>query len=61
MVESVLQSLDQEEATLLVYRHVDQMTYDEIGALVAMTDRGVKKKLDRLERHVRQTLEEQVS
>lgn len=60
MVGAVVKALGEDDVTLLVYRHVDQMTFAEIGALVSMTDRGVKKKLDRLERQVRQTLEEQV-
>lgn len=59
MVDSLLQMVGEDSASLLVYRHVDQMTYAEIGALVGMTDRGVKKKLDRTEAQIRQLLKGQ--
>lgn len=53
MVEALLEVIGQESMDLLVYRHVDHMTYEEIAALYGMSDRGIKKRLDRLETKIR--------
>lgn len=42
-----------EALQLMVYRHLDQMTYQEIAEIYGISDRGVKKRLDRLEEKVR--------
>lgn len=54
MVDALTQTFGQDVVDLLVYRYVDQMTYGEIAMVVGLSDRGVKKKLDRLESQVRE-------
>lgn len=55
-IDRLIKRFGQEAVQMLVYRHVDQMTYEEIGEVCGMSDRGVKKKLERLEEQFRKYL-----
>ena len=54
MIDALVQQFGEDTIQLFIYRHVDQMTYDEIADLVGLSDRGVKKKLARLDEKIRQ-------
>lgn len=59
LLDGLCQQIGQEAIDLLVYRHVDQMTLGEIAAIVGISDRGVKKKLERIEHQVRELVNHQ--
>jgi len=46
--QQILKEFGEDALTLLIYRYVDQMTYGELAALYGLTDRGIKKRLDRI-------------
>ncbi|TNE51467.1 MAG: sigma-70 family RNA polymerase sigma factor [Deltaproteobacteria bacterium] len=56
LLSKLQERFDDDEIQMLLYRHVDQMNYQEIAEIIQMSDRGVKKKLDRLEETVRKYL-----
>ncbi len=56
LLSKLQERFDDDEIQMLLYRHVDQMNYQEIAEIIQMSDRGVKKKLDRLEESVRKYL-----
>ena len=60
LVSELVNQLEEEELQLLLYRYVDQMTLKEIAALYEMTDRGVKKRIDKVELRVRHYLKEEL-
>lgn len=49
LVDELLQAFGEDALQLMVYRYVDQMTYEEIGEVFSCSDRAVKKRLDRLQ------------
>jgi RNA polymerase sigma-70 factor (ECF subfamily) len=49
LVEEMTQALGEEAMRLMIYRYVDQMTYEEIGEIFLCSDRAIKKRLDRLQ------------
>lgn len=53
-VRELLEEFGEEATLLLVFRYLDQMTLQELGEMYGITDRGVKKRLDKLESRVRQ-------
>jgi len=53
IVDKLVRRFGEELIQLVIYRHVDQMTYQEIADLVGKSDRGIKKKLDRIESQIR--------
>lgn len=52
VVEKLLARFGEEAVRLLLHRHVDQMTYKEIAALLDLTPPGAKYRLERLEEQV---------
>lgn len=52
MVEHLLRHFSQDEVTLFLYRHVDQMTYTELGEIFGRSDRAMKKRMDRIEQRM---------
>jgi len=56
IVHKLLEQFGQESVDLLLYRYVDRMTYIEIGQLLGISDRGVKKRMDKLEKSIRRYL-----
>lgn len=52
-VEKIIKEFGEEQLQLMVYRHIDQMTYQEIAELYGLSDRGIKKRLDQLEKKVK--------
>jgi|GEM_PF-688290 len=56
LLEQLSLEFGSDEIYMLVHRYVDQMTYGEIAALYQISDRGVKKKLDRLKPKLREFL-----
>jgi len=57
LLDELFQAFEEEEINLLLYRHVDQMTYKEIASMYGRTDRGIKKKLDKIEQRIRKYAE----
>lgn len=53
-LQSIQREFGDEVVQLLVYRHLDGMTYQEIGKLCELSDRGVKKRLDKVEAQIRE-------
>ena len=52
-VKELLHEFGEEATMLLIFRHLDQMTLQELSVIYGITDRGVKKRLDKLEDKVR--------
>lgn len=56
LVEQLHDAFGEEALQMMVYRYVDQMTYDEIGQIFDRSDRAIKKRLDRLQENLQQYL-----
>lgn len=56
LVNKLIQRFGKDEVEMLTYRYVDQMTYREIARVYHMSDRGVQKKLERIEDMMRKYL-----
>jgi len=48
LVDEMTHELGEEAMQLMIYRHVDQMTYEEIAEIFSCSDRAIKKRIDRL-------------
>jgi RNA polymerase sigma-70 factor (ECF subfamily) len=53
LVKELIERFGTEDIALLTYRHVDGMTYQELGELHHRSDRAIKKRLDKIESSVR--------
>ena len=51
-VEKMAKHFGQEAMTLLIYRYIDRMTYQEIAKLYGISDRGLKKRIDKLKKQI---------
>lgn len=58
MLSTLLRILSKEETSLLLHRHVEQMTFAEIGRLYGLSDRGLQKKLTKIEQRVQRFIQE---
>ncbi|MEM1008978.1 MAG: sigma-70 family RNA polymerase sigma factor [Myxococcota bacterium] len=56
VLERLVQRFGKEDVALLTFRHIDQMTYQEIAQIMNQSDRGVQKKIARIEERVRKYL-----
>lgn len=56
IVRKLIERFGQDTVEMLTYRHLDQMTYKEVAAVYHMSDRGVQKKLERIEEMARKYL-----
>lgn len=56
VVEQLVKRFGKEDIALLVHRYVDQMTYDEIAQIYGKSDRGINKKIARIEDKARKYL-----
>lgn len=56
LIRKLLRRFGQEAVEMMTYRYVDQMTYKEIGHIYNKSDRGIKKKIERLESQMRKYL-----
>lgn len=52
LIEDIIREFGKEAILLLFYRHVDRMTYRELGELMQLTPQGAKYKIDTLEQAV---------
>jgi len=59
VVSTLLKEFEKEDVALLMFRYMDQMTYREIAAIYNKSDRGIQKRLDRLEIAVRDYLQKE--
>lgn len=59
LVDRLVKQFGEDDIKLFLHRHIEQMTYQEIASLYEMTDRGMKKKLDRIESQIRSYLGDQ--
>ena len=59
IVQKLVEHFGDEEVKLLVYRYVDRMTYAELGEFYGKSDRGIKKRVDKLQKNFHRYLSKQ--
>jgi len=52
LVDSLVDEFGKDAIDLLIYRYLDKMTLKEMAAIYQISDRGMKKRLDRLETQI---------
>lgn len=58
LLEQLFSEFGREQIDLLIYRYIDRMTYQEIAELYGKSDRGIKKRMDKLEQQIHRYLRE---
>lgn len=58
LVAKLLETIEREDVELLLYRYVDQMTLQEMATLYGISDRGVKKRINRVESQIKKIVGE---
>ena len=58
-LEKIIDHFGEDAAQLLVYRHLDRMTYHELGKLYERSHQGMKKRLDVLHKKIQHFLLEE--